>query len=385
MIALYGAAVFLYWMSLYLYVPTLPTYAESKSDNLALVGVVLAQYGLWQGIVRFPLGIAADWLGRRKPFIIVGFVLAGLGALIMGAANGTSGLIIGRAITGLAAGTWVPLVAVFSGLFPLREAVRATAILSMVGSAGRVLATGITGWLNEWGGYSLAFFLATGVAVLAILVLLPTRENRRPPQKPTAAGVGRLISRRDVLLPALLAAVGQYANWAATFSFVPILAQRLGATDVTQSTLLSMHIGVVILGNLLITRIVNRIGARRLVYLSFVLLSIGLGGMAFVPSLGLLFACQFCIGLSQGIGYSALMGMSIEHVADANRATAMGLHQAVYSIGMFTGPWLSGVLADAMGIQPMFGVTAFTCLVVGLFITRWLGFEPRPAENGGVE
>jgi MFS family permease len=376
MIAMYGAAVFLYWMSLYLYVPTLPTYVESKSDNLALVGVVLAQYGLWQGIVRLPLGVAADWLGRRRPFIVVGLALAGIGAWMMGATDGVNGLIVGRAITGLAASTWVPLVAVFSSLFPSHEAVKATAILTMVGSLGQVLATGVTGSLNRWGGYSLAFLLATGIATLAILALLPTRENRRPPQRPTIAGIGRLISRRDVLLPALLAAVSQHANWAATFGFVPILAQRLGATDATQSMLMSMHIGIVIVGNLLIAPIVNRIGARWLVYLSFVLLSVGLGGVALASSLAALFAFQFCIGLSQGIGYPVLMGMSIEHVADTHRATAMGLHQAVYAIGMFTGPWLSGILADGMGIQPMYGLTAFVCLAAGLFVTRQLGFEP---------
>ncbi|MCP4541645.1 MAG: MFS transporter [Chloroflexi bacterium] len=380
MIALYGAAVFLYWMSLYLYVPTLPTYAESKSDSLALVGVVLAQYGLWQGIIRLPLGIAADWLGWRKPFIVVGLVLCGVGALTMGTAHGVNGLIVGRAITGLAAGTWVPLIAVFSGLFLPHEVVRATAMLSMVGSIGRVMATGSTGSLNEWGGYSLAFFLAAVVATLAILVVLSARENRHPPRRPTVAGIGRLISRQDVLLPALLAAVSQYANWTATFGFVPILAQRLGATGVTQSALMSMHIGVVILGNFVTTFIVGRVGARRLVYASFVLLSMGIGGMAFVPSLPFLFAFQFCIGMSQGFSYPVLMGMSIEHVADANRATAMGLHQAVYSIGMFTGPWLSGILADVMGIQPMFGVTAFVCLGLGLFVTRGLGQTSRGRE-----
>jgi DHA1 family multidrug resistance protein-like MFS transporter len=160
MIILYAIAVFLYWMALYLYVPTLPTYAQSKSDNLALVGVVLSMYGLWQAIIRLPLGITADWLGRRKPFIIVGFALAGLGAWTMGVAEGVNGLIVGRAITGLAAGTWVPLVVVFSSLFPPHEAVRATAMLTFVGSVGRVLATGVTGSLNELGGYSLAFFLA---------------------------------------------------------------------------------------------------------------------------------------------------------------------------------------------------------------------------------
>jgi MFS family permease len=375
MITSYAIAVFLYWIALYLYMPTLPTYVQSKSDNLALVGVVLSMYGLWQAIIRLPLGITADWLGRRKPFIIVGLALAGLGAWIMGVAKGVNGLIIGRAITGLAAGTWVPLVVVFSSLFPPHEAIRATAMLTFVGSVGRVLATGVTGSLNELGGYSLAFFLAAGAAALAILVVLPTREGRRPPPQPSVGAIGSLITRPDVLLPSLLAALSQYANWTATFGFMPILARQLGATDVTQSMLMSMHIGVAMLGNLMATAIVSRIGARRLVYLSFVLLSTGIGGAALAPSLLLIFVSQFCIGLAQGISYPVLMGLSIQDVADAERTTAMGLHQAVYAIGMFGGPWLSGLLADAMGIRLTFGVTAFLCLVLGLFVTHRLAAE----------
>jgi len=46
--------------------------------------------------------------------------------------------------------------------------------------------------------------------------------------------------------------------------------------------------------------------------------------------------------------------------------TATGLHQAVYAIGMFGGPWLSGMLANALGIRLTFGVTAFACLSLGL-------------------
>jgi len=372
-IALYAIAAFLYWLSLYLYVPTLPTYVQTKSDSLAVVGVVLAQYGLWQALIRLPLGIAADSLGWHKPFLIIGFALSGLGALTMGLALGVPQLAVGRAITGLAAATWVPLVVMFSGLFPPHEAVRATAMLTFIGSAGRVLATASTGSLNQLGGYGLAFFLATGTAVLAMLVVLPAQAQRRPARRPSIGGTGRLVTRHDVLLPAVLAAVSQYANWAATFSFLPILAQELGATDIGQSMLLSLHIGVVIFGNLAATSIVARSGARRLVYASFVLLFLGLGLAALAPALWVVFLAQFLMGLSQGIGYPVLMGMSIRHVDDENRATAMGLHQAVYSIGMFSGPWLSGVLANAMGIQPMFGVTAFACLLLGLRITHWLG------------
>ena len=45
-IGFFSIAAFLYWISLYLYVPTLPTYVQSKTDNLALVGSVLSMYGL---------------------------------------------------------------------------------------------------------------------------------------------------------------------------------------------------------------------------------------------------------------------------------------------------------------------------------------------------
>lgn len=375
LVALFGAAVFMYWVSLYAYVPTLPTYVESKSEYLAMAGVVLAQYGLWQAIIRLPLGIVADWKGWHKPLIVVGLGLSGLGALTLALAGGVGQLLVGRAITGLAAGTWVLLVVVFSGLFPAHEAVRATALLTFIGSAGRVLATASTGWLNALGGYSLAFFLAAGAAALAILAVLPAKVERRPARRPSLGGIGRLITRRDVLLPSLLASVSQYANWTATFSFLPILARDLGATDVALSMLLSLHIGLVIVGNLVTTAIVNRTGARRLVYLAFVLMSGGLGLGALAPSLAVVFVAQFLLGVSQGISYPVLMGLSIRHVSTDSRTTAMGLHQAVYAIGMFSGPWLSGVLADAMGIQPMFGVTAFACLALGLLIARWLSAE----------
>ena len=372
MIGLYAAAVFLYWISLYLYVPTLSTYAESKTDSLALVGFVIAQYGIWQAFIRFPMGIVSDWVGRRKPFIVGGFALAGLGALVMGRASGIDELAIGRAITGLAAGTWVVLVVGFSSLFPPREAVRASALLTFINSVGRMLATGMTGWLNELGKYPLAFFTAAGAAALAIPVALLTKEQRRPPKPPSLKGITRLILRRDVLLPSLIAAASQYANWATTFTYTPILAKEMGATDVTLSMLTSINIGVVIVGNLAAATISKRIGARWMAAIAFALMATGIVGIAFAPSMPLLFLAQFCIGLAQGSSYPVLMGLSIQSVDEEQRATAMGLHQAVYAIGMFTGPWLSGVLAEEVGIQRVYEITAIGCLVMGLLTARLL-------------
>ncbi|MFO7696562.1 MAG: MFS transporter [Anaerolineae bacterium] len=372
MTILLGVAVFMYWISLYLYAPTLPNYVEGKVDTLASVGIILSMYGLWQAIVRLPLGIFADWMGRRKPFVIFGLALGGLGAWMLASAQDASGLLVARAITGLAAGTWVPLVVMFTSLFPPEDAVRASALLTFVGGVGRILATAVTGSLNNWMGYSFAFYLAAGAAILAIVAILPAREQAQAPKVPSMGNLARLLSRSDVLLPSVLSMILQYANWATTFSFVPILAGELGATDVTLSVLLSFNIAVVTFGNLVATTVVRRIGARNMVYLSFALLTVGTLAAAWAQSILAVFVLQFLIGFSNGIGYPVLMGMSIRNVEQAQRGTAMGFHQAVYAIGMFAGPALSGILADQWGMPPMFVATAVVCLLLGLVGTRRL-------------
>jgi MFS family permease len=369
---LYIAAVCFYWAALYLYVPTLSVYVESKADNLAAVGVVLSMYGLWQAVIRLPLGIAADWVGRRKPFMVVGFGLAGLGALVMGTANGVLGLTIGRALTGFAAGSWVLLVVAFSSLFPPEDAVRAAAILSAINAVARIVATGVTGSLNSLGGYPLAFYTAAVMAALAMVAMLLVREPHRDLNPTTLRQIGALITRRDVLLPSLLGVVAQYAIWASTFGFSTNLAKNLGASDVILSAMISMNIGLVFVGNLAMSTFAKRFGSRLMVAASFVFVALGLGAQALARGIPMVFAGEILMGLASGIGYPVMMGLSIRYVGESQRATAMGLFQSVYAVGMFGGPWLSGILADVMGIQPMFGLTAAVCLVLGLIGTRLL-------------
>jgi len=363
---LYVVAAFLYWVSLYLYVPTLPTYVHAKIDSLAMVGIVLSMYGLWQAVVRLPLGIAVDWLGSRKPFIIAGLILAGLGAWLIGSANDYAGLLVGRSVTGLAAAAWVPLVVAFSSLYPIEETVKATTILTFSNSTGRVFATGFTGPLNNWGGYTLPFFLASGAAGLGILFILLAREERLPRQIPSLNGIAHLIFRKEVLLPSLLTAIAQYANWTSTFGFSPILAQQLGATDVTQSMIVTAQLVMTIIGNLSAKLLVHRVGERRMIVFSFFLLAIGVGMTAAASRLPMLFFAQFFIGLSIGINYPLLTGLNIRYVKDAERNTAMGLFQSVHGLGIFAGPWLSGILSQAMGLRPMLFVTAISTLILGV-------------------
>jgi len=115
------------------------------------------------------------------------------------------------------------------------------------------------------------------------------------------------------------------------------------------------------------------------VALAFIVDSLGVAAAALAPTLPMLFVGQFLLGLSQGALYPVLLGMSIEKIDERQRSTAMGIHQAVYGIGMTAGPAVSGIIAAAVGIPTMFLVTSAICLVAGLVGARLLAGVARAA------
>jgi MFS family permease len=137
-------------------------------------------------------------------------------------------------------------------------------------------------------------------------------------------------------------------------------------------------------GNLLNTFVVNRLKQLPLLLVTFLLTSLGIVGAALSQSLALLFVCGTAIGFVNGFRYPTLMGMSVQGVERSQRSTAMGIHQALYAVGMFSGPWLGGVLADVLGLRSMFaimgGVTFVFSYALILILARQRSIESRRGE-----
>jgi MFS family permease len=360
---------FLFWVALYLYVPTLPTYVKTKTLNLATVGMVLSMYGLWQALARLPMGIAAGALGRGKPLIILGLLFCSAGAFIMGRGNSILVLAIGRAFTGLSASTWVLLIVVFSTFFEEEKAIFSSALLTFAASFGRLLSTSSNGFLNRAGGYPLAFHLAGVFSLLAIVLVLFVQEKDQSPMDLSLKAVAKLVVRKDVILPTCVSIMVHYGDWGVTFGFLPILAHQMGMGDVAKSMLIGTNIMGITAATLLNTLVLKRGGHIRILLSGALLFFFGIMLIAFSPSRGYLFAGTGCMGFAFGIVYPILVGMSIQKVERSQRTTAMGIHQAFYAIGMFTGPWLTGIIADYLDIRPTFFLTAgFYLILVLLFL-----------------
>ncbi|MGO9412990.1 MAG: MFS transporter [Spirochaetia bacterium] len=376
----FAAATLLYWAALYIYVPTLPAYVKERASSLTEVGVVLAMFGLWEAILRTPLGVIVDATGRRKSFLIGGFLAAGIGALVLARGTSIGVLTFGRALTGASSAIWAPMIVVFASFYPPERTVFATSLLALLCSVGQMLATACTGFLNAAGGYPLAFYLSAGLAVIATVVLAGVKLPRTPGRngEVSARSILSVFARRDVLVPSFTNAVCQLGGWAVLYGFLPLLARQLGAGEVVISLLLTAALASNTATNLIVT-LASRHGKTRLIlHASFLLFAAGIVAAAVAHSVALLFVATIAMGAANGFFFPLLMGLSIEQVDGAHRSTAMGIHQAVYAVGMFVGPWIGGVLSDAMGIRWMFVAVAAFCLAATNLLIR---FQPRRLQT----
>ena len=257
--------------------------------------------------------------GRRKLFLEGGFLTAGAGAI------------------------WAPMIVVFSSFFPSEKTVYATSLIALLCSLGQMAAT-----------------------IVLVGVRLPRTESG---------------SRRDVLIPSFANAVCQLGCWAVLYGFLPLLARQLGAGQVVISLLLAGALAANTVSTLVVTLAARRGRTRLILHASFFLFAAGILVAAIARSIPFLFVATLAMGGANGFFFPLLMGLSIEQVDGAHRSTAMGIHQAVYAVGMFLGPWIGGVIADAVGIRWMFGAVAGFCFVAANLLIR---FQPRRLQTPGA-
>ena len=79
---------------------------------------------------------------------------------------------------------------------------------------------------------------------------------------------------------------------------------------------------------------------------------------------------QSIAGLARGLLQTSLMSQSILAVPSAERATAMGVFQAVYASGMLLGPLVGGRLADAVGLNALFWLAGLMSTVGAVIVLR---------------
>jgi predicted MFS family arabinose efflux permease len=356
-------SAFFYWAAIYLYAPVLPVYAESLGASLTTVGVIGAAYALPQLLFRIPIGIWSDSLGRRKPLVIAGIIMTLLGALGLRISPDAGYLALSRGLVGVGAATWVAFTIYAVSFYPPGNTTRAVGMLNFIFSASLTATTALGGLIADIWDERSAFLSAAVLAVLALVLF--AGEHPLPKKEGPAWTDFRQVARSPLLIVvSVMGVLAFFAQFASVLGFVPIYASKIGASDSELGILTMLSSGAAMIGTLLAAPLVRRRGNAFTVVLGALLMGLSLLAVPFVHGIPLLDAVQTLNGLGWGMAGTQLMALSIHETAPAQRATAMGLEQATYALGMLLGPLVSGLLADHFGLAVIFYFASAICLLV---------------------
>ena len=260
---------------------------------------------------------------------------------------------------------------------------RATGIAVGLSAASQVVIMLIGGAVAEVSTVATTFWVAVGLGVVGVAVLLPLPDHARPLQEqpPRVQALARAGTQRSTLVAAALAALLQYAQFGLTFAFVPLWADSLGASNFDLGLLATVAITANGLGALVLVGAGARLNGRLAAVVGFALTAVSSLLIPILPSLAVLIVVQGIGGFGRGLVFPALMAHSIERAAPAERATAMGVFQGVYALGMFLGPVSAGVLGEWLGLERVFVLIGALMVVGALAAVRYVSTPTTGCRN----
>ena len=172
-------------LGLFFILPVLAVHATTipGGNDLTLVGIALGAYGLAQGILQIPFGMASDRWGR-KPVLYAGLLIFAAGSFLGAAATDIWTIIAGRTLQGAGAISSVAMALAADLTRPQHR----TKVMAMIGSTiGFMFALSLVGapLLYRYIGMG-GLFVLTGVLCLAAMAVVRSgltghRPGRRRP------------------------------------------------------------------------------------------------------------------------------------------------------------------------------------------------------------
>jgi MFS family permease len=325
----------------------------------ALVGLAMGVYGLTQGLLQIPFGMASDRFGRKR-VIVIGLLVFAAGSFLAAASSSLWGLILGRALQGAGA-----VSAAVTALLAdqTRDEVRTKAMALVGASIGLMFALSLVAAPVLAGRIGLdGLFAVTGLLALACIAVVlwwtppaPARQKNAPRGRLAEVLNHGPLLRLDVGVFVLHAV--QLAMWVA----VPALLVQAGLDKdhhwhVYLPTVLASFLVMGVLFPL------ERRGYLRAVFLTAIalVLAVQVGlllasrqpGLAALAALLFLFFCGFNV-------LEATQPSLASRVAPPHaRGAALGVYNTLQSLGFFAGGAVGGWLAKNVGVQGLFAACA---------------------------
>jgi MFS family permease len=355
-----GAIFALRMFGLFSILPVFRVHAPQLSggENLVLVGWALGIYGLTQGCLQIPYGMAADRFGRKR-VILAGLLVFAAGSFIAAFAEDIWTVIAGRAIQGAGAIS-AAVMALAADL--TREEQRTKTMAVIGGSIGLVFALSLVGspLLYRFIGLD-GIFLLTGVLVLCAIVVLYGIVPREPAKAPASHGPQGTAFLAVLLDPSLLRLnYGIFALHVAQMAMFVVVPQLLvDITHIPVERHWEIYLPVVLCSVLIMLPpllMAERRGRAKLLFMVSIVLLLGVqlgyvyGATTLYAHIGLLLAFFVAFNILE----ASLPSLVTRLAPRASRGMALGIYNTTQNLGLAIGGVLGGWLTHEFGAGGVF-------------------------------
>ena len=348
--------------------PILPIFlTQTLKASGSVVGLIEGVAGATQNIAQGISGAVSDKLQRRKPIALVGYFLAAIGKPLMGAATAWPGVLGGRFLDRLGAGT--------------RSAPRDALIASSVDEADRGRAFGLEGVGDNTGAFlgpllavlllivwhldiRLIFYLAVIPGLLAFLMVVFVEER---PVAVTAKSKIDVNLRQfpkpywKYLVATALFGIGNSSN-----AFLILQTKDIGASLMMTILTYAGFNFVAALISYPSGFLSDRLGRRNVLILAYAIFLVTYLGFALTRNVVLIAVLFVFYGLYQGIFRSVGKALASDYVPEQLRASGIGWYSATVGLFGLVASLVAGWLWDQVGHVAVFLFSAGFAVVGGI-------------------
>lgn len=367
------AVVCIFWFSLYLYIPFLTPYLISLGVTATLAGVVFGAHSFVQLILRFPVGLKSDMLGKQKPFIVMGMAFSALASVVMYFFPSPAMLFVGNAISGVSSTMYVAFTVLYARYYGSDSSNNAMGTIGAVVEAGIFAAFLAGGFLYDNSGIRILFLFSALAAAAGAVLSLFVKEKPAARVSIRKDDILALVRNKELIVSSILGIFIKAIVFATAFSFTPKIAQSIGATGAQTGAASALFIAASVIGSIFVTtKSGKKLGNTKTSFAGFLILAAYCAAVPFVHNVWLLMIVQFVGGLGYASLTAIFMANAIRRLSLDQKAAGMGLYQALYSAGSAFGPVLLGVFADRFSYTAGFLFIAVLA-VAGIAITAVAG------------
>ena len=345
----------------------------------AQLGSLASVVALVVGVMTFPISLVADRWGRVRSATAMALIW-GAATIACGFAQGFASMLVARALVGLGeAGYGSAGGAILTHVFPRR--LHSTVMGAFLSAAlfGSVLGVILGGVIAKSLGWQLAFIIVGG-AGLALAVVFPLVVKEPPSTASTgvrAMSFSRVIREifrfRTVNCTYVASGLCMFIQ-GSIIAWAPSYLNRYYAMDPAKAAVgagvlvlvagIGMMLGGIVVDRLAAGRHFNRLN----IVATYALASGATLFAAFWISPGPLQFGVMALGLLLGAGFAGPSGAVVADVTNpAIHATVFAtLTLANNLIGLAPGPFLTGVLADAVGLDGAMRVIPSTSVLAAV-------------------